>query len=301
MSNTKINLNQLDGEVYTEDNLVGGTNITLEDKVIESGGIDEHTLALWNFDNTLTDVISNNVFPADAGGAPVSYENSEGFFKFSYSVALYLSSSANLIGEFTNSIQLGKTFTIDFWYRHPQYAKIGFLYWPSGSVSPQTLIEINDNNLNIIINNNSQTICDSILKSQLYHIAIVCNNGVFKVYINGIDSTISGTGDLSSSWNGFELNRFSFGTVTGWGGTKACIDELRISDTARWTADFTPPTEPYNDSPAKVVKSINSNNSIQSTNISNIVTLTQAEYDALVQAGTASPTTFYAIVPEDSD
>lgn len=36
MSSTKINLNQLDGNIYTQDNLVAGTNISLTDKTINS-------------------------------------------------------------------------------------------------------------------------------------------------------------------------------------------------------------------------------------------------------------------------
>jgi hypothetical protein len=78
-----------------------------------------------------------------------------------------------------------------------------------------------------------------------YHVAAVLNGGAMLLFINGVleaTTPISGvvganTNPLSvgSFWNGSERSEFFNGY----------IDELRISNTARWTANFTPPTISY--------------------------------------------------------
>ncbi len=78
-----------------------------------------------------------------------------------------------------------------------------------------------------------------------YHVAAVLNGGTMLLFINGVleaSTPMSGvvganTNPLTvgSFWNGSERSEFFNGY----------IDELRISNTARWTANFTPPTIPY--------------------------------------------------------
>ena len=74
-----------------------------------------------------------------------------------------------------------------------------------------------------------------------YHIAIVRASGVLKVYINGIEK-----GSWSFPWNPttefvgrsdimYAQDRYGFSR----------LDELRFSNKARWTANFTPPTAAY--------------------------------------------------------
>ncbi|WP_199720839.1 LamG-like jellyroll fold domain-containing protein [Azospirillum cavernae] len=78
-----------------------------------------------------------------------------------------------------------------------------------------------------------------------YHVAAVLNGGAMLLFINGV---LEGTTPMSgvvgananpltvgSFWNGSERSEFFNGY----------IDELRVSNTARWTANFTPSTGPY--------------------------------------------------------
>ena len=73
-----------------------------------------------------------------------------------------------------------------------------------------------------------------------YHIAIVRNGSTFTVYING---TSYGTGTTSQaiSQDNFKFAANSTTGQSGWG----WWDELRVSDTARYTSNFTAPTAPF--------------------------------------------------------
>ncbi|WP_298379688.1 LamG domain-containing protein [Azospirillum sp.] len=76
------------------------------------------------------------------------------------------------------------------------------------------------------------------------HVAAVRTSGVLKVYIGGtVDAnTATATNGIRQDTSGvLYVGAWSDGTLAFNGR----IDELRISNTARWTANFTPPTIPY--------------------------------------------------------
>jgi hypothetical protein len=68
------------------------------------------------------------------------------------------------------------------------------------------------------------------------HYACARENNVMYVFLNGkLMDTFSITSELASNAVNFSIS-INAGSQ---------IDELRISDIARWTSDFTPPIEPY--------------------------------------------------------
>lgn len=76
-----------------------------------------------------------------------------------------------------------------------------------------------------------------------HHVAVVRNGNTFTIYLDGTsDGTATSTPNLSDNFgatigNEHQTNhRFYF---NGW------IDEVRVSNIARWTASFTPPSIPY--------------------------------------------------------
>jgi hypothetical protein len=79
-----------------------------------------------------------------------------------------------------------------------------------------------------------------------YHLAFVRNGTSVKLYVNGVEeasNTLSANfnidvGDTTDSWVGGT----AFGTDSYYNGY---IDELRVSNTARYTANFTPSTTPF--------------------------------------------------------
>ena len=80
-----------------------------------------------------------------------------------------------------------------------------------------------------------------------YHVALVRNGTTITIYLNGVadaTGTINNsvyfptTEELRIGRNG-DMTHYSNYTFTGY------MDEIRISNTARWIANFTPPTEEY--------------------------------------------------------
>lgn len=83
----------------------------------------------------------------------------------------------------------------------------------------------------------------SVTKNQWVHWAVVRNGTSIKTYRNGI-LYYSGTINGSIYWNGtgFVVGSFIYDSSHYFGGY---IDEFRVSNIARWTENFTPPTKPY--------------------------------------------------------
>ena len=79
-----------------------------------------------------------------------------------------------------------------------------------------------------------------------YHMATVRAGNTLKVFLDGVqkgsDQDITST-DITGTVDGVKIGWAPFDTgypFNGW------MDEVRVSDVARWTTDFTPPAVPYN-------------------------------------------------------
>ncbi len=72
------------------------------------------------------------------------------------------------------------------------------------------------------------------------HIALVRNSGTITIYLNGIS-----IGSTSTVYN-YTSQKFMIGATTALTNfIKGYIDDFRISKTARYTSNFTPPSEPF--------------------------------------------------------
>ena len=67
------------------------------------------------------------------------------------------------------------------------------------------------------------------------HIALVVNSGEIKVFINGQNLQFTGYVDYN----------FPIGLNCSFGSHSLIIDEIRFSNIARYTSDFTPPIAAY--------------------------------------------------------
>jgi len=80
-----------------------------------------------------------------------------------------------------------------------------------------------------------------------YHIAFVRNSGVWKVFFNGTDLTTF-TND-SGFTNSGRTENMSFATIGRFidsrGSMDGFMDEIRVSNSARYTGDFTPPASAF--------------------------------------------------------
>ena len=162
----------------------------------------------------------------------------------------------------TNPISFGSSnFTIECWYR----ANTRFTSYPvllsnyvssSFTTNAWALIDRHNDSNNTkftfwIYNHSSSSpllvSSTSVANGTWYHLAIIRNGNTIKMYVNGTEeASASFTGSLDGGTNpNISIGRAnSAGTeIQGW------IDELRFSNTARYTANFTAPTTAYsNDS-----------------------------------------------------
>jgi hypothetical protein len=76
-----------------------------------------------------------------------------------------------------------------------------------------------------------------------HHIAIVRNGNVWTLYLDGTaaeSTTVSGT--LSAATGHFSIGGDYYDTTYPFRGY---VDEIRVSNIARWTSNFTPATAAY--------------------------------------------------------
>lgn len=147
-------------------------------------------------------------------------------------------------------------FTVEGWVRINSLATIQNL-WSIGAKSDGfafcRLLLYTDGDIAFLAANSTpngelvslQTTNGPITTNTWYHIAIVRNGNNFNVYVNGssvLSTTNSGAVYTGSniSYLGTRLSGSTFGLFqNGW------TDEFRISNTARYTANFTPSTAPF--------------------------------------------------------
>ena len=207
----------------------------------DGGGADANCVSLYHFDNNAYDTMGNyNLVKSQTTGAGYSssikkfgtyafYPSADGFDYYADNVSLWRQ-------------MLSGDFTIDYWMRGTRTGYYDFQlclnpstsYWLTFS-SFGTYYRIRSNP-NSFIGDYTFT----FNSTTWYHIAIVRKNGVLSLYING---TLSGTWNFP--WNptaSYEVES-SIGYRDGSGFNY--LDEVRFSNVARWTSNFTPPTAPY--------------------------------------------------------
>lgn len=149
------------------------------------------------------------------------------------------------------------TWTIDFWVRFngdPGTAITGFIEQrvDNNNLWGIVLNNIASDTMRFIVRSASVTIVDisnawNPVGNTWYHVAVVKDgtNG----YMMFIDGTQIGTTQVDTSPIPDFAASLSVGTYAGANYLNGWMDELRISKgVARWTANFTPPAAPYDDS-----------------------------------------------------
>ena len=211
------------------------------------GRVDKNTVLLLHFDNNVNDSSSLNNATIQS---TVSYE--EG--KFSYGALLNKST-----GYFTKNISAIKNlsdWTIEFWYKDSgtgtsDYSGI-FTTGIEGQSSPWIglrYMAYGGRGLFLYISDGATTITtdfgaiNTIIDTNWHHYAIVYRAKTLYVYLDGVlkltkvcNLTISNFGSqLTSGTFANNLSRTMYGV----------LDEFRISNIARYTANFTPPNSPF--------------------------------------------------------
>ena len=152
-------------------------------------------------------------------------------------------------------VNLGSSdFTIEFWIKATfTTAYQGILGNRGGTLSDYGWAIQNNGTKNMIFEwsttgtSKTRGITSSVIPSNVTweHWAVVRNGSTVTMYRNGVNvGSASISGAIYSTVQGLSVG-YVRATATAGNAILAYIDELRISNIARWTGDFTPPTAPY--------------------------------------------------------
>ncbi len=212
-------------------------------------------LLLHMDDDGLTDSSSSN-HPITRNGDAILVAPKFG------ATAMYFNGTANttLVSDKKPALMFGTgDFTVDFWANVSSSSAdySGFIHLQSGSQwADATRLQIRMNSqghLQLIDGPNgtlhwpgnteatTYRIRPSSGWSGWHHIAYVRSSGVMRLYVDGNFITSSAwttnyTGDTGIEMGAWSATQYMLNSY---------IDEVRVSNTARWTANFIPPTSPY--------------------------------------------------------
>ena len=208
---------------------------------------DSNTLLLFRTGNDTLNNYQFNAYTSDTSNLSLTTG------KFGNAINLptnyYIGSTwANTESGKYAGLQLGgDPFTVDWWMKYTSSTSCwtGLFFWEMGQSlyhGRGELIGIETYNGNTSSNQlsfycgkgeSTSVSASSVTLTNWNHYAIIYNSGTLKLYVNGtLKSTVSVT--LTRKYRQFMINH------------NTLIDEFRVSDgIARWTANFTPRSQPY--------------------------------------------------------
>ncbi len=245
----------LDGRRLGMANSVADAFDDLSGVVLQSGGNDVNTITLLHFDGannstTITDSCASPRRFIPVGDTKIVTNQS----KFGGS-SVYLDGAGDYLqGDGNPAFNLlTSDFTIDFWIRFGSVATTSYIYDGRSAASNDGLLIVlsaGKINMNNAAGSTVITSTTTVVVNTWYHVALVRSSGVDRLYINGVQEGVT-YADSYAYTNNANAPKIGIardgaaGPMTGW------IDELRVSNVARWTGNFTPPTAQYANDPAQ--------------------------------------------------
>jgi len=214
------------------------------DVVAASGGIDANAFLVLHGNGTsgsttFTDSSQYNRTATAQGNAQLSTAQ----LKFG-SASLVLDGAGDGL-KYTSFPALGTgNFTIDFWLRFNTHSDEKTLFKTPGTNELQfNWHTVSGGRWDLAVGGTTLSVNVASVTGSWMHIAMVRNGSTVAVYKDGVSQgsfTASGNVSQNDLWLG--LHNTGIFSVDGW------IDEFRVSDVARWTANFTPPSAEYSSS-----------------------------------------------------
>lgn len=246
--------------------------------------VDEHTLILLHFDNSLIENSGNlKSVTIGTGGAICRLATGQETPKFGTSCARIRTGSSAYNGVYIwSGFPSLNIYTIEGWVTTPPPAQDsgeGAVLFHSGEVprgSGSTILE--GPSLQIDPYGSSERYLKLYIgyassahnyggrienPTGWYHIACSCDGSTTRCFING---TLKATAPASRIWNRLHLGA---GSNNSYYMSDALYDEIRVSDICRYTEDFTPPTAPFGN-PMGLIKSTQPVNLLDKTSITGI-------------------------------
>jgi len=158
------------------------------------------------------------------------------------------------------TIRTSNEYTVDFWINFTNSVPATGVGWPiltQGSFNSNFGLYVDVQNISGTVYLRAGHYYDGLGNAYIWtaplgfglntwgHVAVVRSGGMIKIYINGVMQTNNAAANPVSTTAGpitigKDLSSSSTNFLNG-----VLIDELRISDAARWTSNFTVPTIPY--------------------------------------------------------
>ena len=198
---------------------------------------DANTLLLLHFDGNFKDSSKNNyAVTSSATFQPGKFGQAAG------------GSDIVMPDNIFHDLLLSEEFTIDYWYKVPgenQGHNI-LLGWDGGGMLYSAIrISCSRSNMVVFLEYNSgnshgdvynQSITE--LTKEYHHIALVRKGNRFMLFLDGVLKIDIVNNNSSTLGSNRTRNKITWIDYT-------YIDEFRVSNIARWTSNFTPPTKPY--------------------------------------------------------
>lgn len=212
------------------------------------GGIDSYTklmLHMNGVNNSTTFADSSSFAPKTVtpnGNAKISTTQS----KFGGSSGYFDGTNSYLSIPASSDFLLNGNFTIDFWVYFNSLSSSteqGIFCQTPDSASFFTL-RVTSTYLIISETKTLQTTSYLLTASAWHHIAIVRNNGVIKLFVDGVQINTNWA-KTTAYFNGYGITIGKYLDESGYF-VDGYLQEFRISNgVARWTSNFTPPTSAY--------------------------------------------------------
>ncbi len=216
------------------------------------------TALLLHFDGSLTDAVNNK---SNISGSISSYPIAK------FGQGAYF--NRNTISYDTSEIDFSGDWTVDFWwqdksdtdysndnigffsnssYFYPGWDKSGLgLRWIRSETYNQDFFRVY---FNTTLYNSTEkyldwSVSNAYFKDKLHHIAMVKSGTTGYFFVDGIlKGTKTGLPANDAICDNLKLGDWTLGSSAN-GFNVGIFDEFRISRVARWTSNFTPPTQPY--------------------------------------------------------
>lgn len=214
---------------YTAANLVAGKNITIEE-VLPEGGIDSHTMGCWHFDGNNENAATVGLMNITNGS--ISHYFEEG--KFGKCARL----AQNTVQTGWAPATVSADYSYDYWLLCTNALNIRICGMGSSTTENGKFYVLSSGKVASYIGGDPDVSKNPAVDMPLntwMHLAYCKKDGIGHWFVNGklIDKRAD-PGYLATMQISAEASNTSYR-----------FDELRISDIARWTEDFEPPTQPY--------------------------------------------------------
>lgn len=214
---------------------------------------DANTLLLCHFDGTSGSTVfrdDNGIRSQKSALAIGTAKISTAQSKFGGSSSIYNGSANGIISR--KIATFGTTdFTIEGWVRSASLATENYYIFDcrntiDGTQAPGANLAViygGTNGINFFTGGNTLTGSTSYTADTWHHFALVRSSGTAQFYFNGVGSANSHS--LTTNFAECDITFGSYAGATGGGDFIGYIDEMRVSNIARYTANFTAPTAQF--------------------------------------------------------